>query len=415
MRLPSFDFSATAETLQNRNFAIFTAGNGVALIGTWAQRLAVGWLTWHLTESGTWLGAVAMAEFAPVLFLAPVIGVLTDRYDRRRIAVIGQVFASIQAIVLAVLTLTGVITPVLVLALQLCSGVVQPLIQTARLVLVPMLLPPNRVGNGVAITSLMFNTARIIGPMIAGLLISAVGVGWAFALNAVTYVGVIVAVLALKLPPHQHVRRPGQHVLSGVGGEISAGWRYVAKHPLLSWVIPTVGIASTLTWPIGDLMPGIADHVFARGAAGLATLTSAQGVGAILGGLFLAQRPSPDGLARIVITAMAINGTLVAVFAVTKIFWLAVPVILVSSFFSVMVGVGSQALAQTAVSDQMRGRTLSVWYTVTRVGPALGALILGSLSSTFGFSRPLFAAGLVSAAAAAATLWFRRPGQRTGD
>jgi MFS family permease len=408
MRFPRPDFSATRETLQIRNFAVFTAGNGVSLLGTWVQRLAVGWLTWKLTESGAWLGAVALAEFAPVVVLAPLFGVMNDRFDRRRIAIIGQYFAAAQAAALAVLTLIGAITPLMILLLQLAAGIVQPLIQTARLVLVPAMVPRERVGNAVAITSLMFNAARIVGPMIAGLLITHVGVGWAFALNATSYIGVIVALYALQLPPHQYVHRGS--LLAGLAAEATAGWKYVFTHPTLGWVIPVVGVSSALTWPIGDLLPGIADHVFQRGAQGLAVLTSAQGIGAILGGLFLAQRPTAEGLTRIVIGAMTANGLLVAAFALTPIFWLAVPIILVSSFFSVMVGVGSQSLTQTIVTEQMRGRALSVWYTITRAGPASGALLLGSLSTAFGFKGPLFVAGAITAATAAIALYRKRPG-----
>ena len=136
--MPSaFDFSALRSTLGIRNFAVFTAGNAVSLVGSWVQRVAVGWLTWDLTHSAAWLGAVSMAEFMPVVFLAPVTGVMADRFDRRRIALVGQVLATAQALALAAFTLSGHITPLLILALQILSGLIQPLIQTARLVLVP--------------------------------------------------------------------------------------------------------------------------------------------------------------------------------------------------------------------------------------------------------------------------------------
>jgi MFS family permease len=396
-------FAAMREALRSCNFAIFTLGNGVSVLGTWIQRLSVGWLTWHLTGSGTWLGAVAFAEFAPVIVLAPFMGVITDRFDRRRIAILGQCLAAVQAITLAALTLSGVVTPILVLSLQLFGGIVQPLIQTARLVLVPTLVPRERVGNAVAITSLVFQLARIVGPMIAGVLITAVGVGWSFAANAASYLPVIYALALLELPPHRAPRRAVS--ARGLRSDVVAGWRYVAAHPLLGWVVPTVGIASLLTWPIGDLLPGVADHMFGRGAAALATFTSAQGIGAILGGLFLAQRPSAEGLARIVTGAMIANGAMIALFAVTPLYWLAVPILLISSFFGVMVGVGSQSLAQIAVTEDMRGRTLSVWYTVTRAGPALGAVMLGTLATRFGFGKPLFFAGAVTALTGAAAWW----------
>lgn len=407
----AIDFSAIRETLSNPNFRRFTSGNAVSLLGSWIQRMAVGYLTWDLTHSGTWLGAVAMAEFIPVLFLAPITGVIADRFDKRKIAVLGQVFALLQAAILAALTIAGYITPVLIFVLQLFAGVIQPVIQTARLVLVPMMLPRHRVGNAVAITSLIFNTTRILGPAVGSVIITTIGVGWSFAANAVSYVGVIAALVSLDLPPHAQTQR-------GRGGFVSdmrAGWSYTFKHPVLGWLIPTVGIASMLTWPIGDLMAGIADEMFQRGATGMAALTSAQGVGAILGGLVLAQRPTVEGFGRLIIGAMIMNGLLVAAFSMNHIFWLALVLLFVSSFFSVMVGVGSQSLTQSVVNDQMRGRALSVWYTITRSLPAIGALLLGWLSSHFGFEAPLFAAGAITAAAAAFSLFRRDFGGRNSD
>ena len=407
-----FDISLTAirETLSHRNFRVFTAGNAVSLLGTWVQRMAVGYLTWELTKSGVWLGAVAMAEFIPVIVLAPITGVIADRFDRRKIAIFGQFFALLQAIALAVLTLTGDITPILIFLLQLFAGVVQPLIQTARLVLVPMIVPKDRVGNAVAITSLVFNTARILGPALGGVIITSVGVGWSFVLNAVSYAGVITALLSLHLPAHGTAIRRGA-AWAGIFNDMAAGWRYTLKHPLLGWFIPTVGIASTLTWPIGDLMAGIADEIFNRGAGGLATLTAAQGIGAIFGGLLLAQRPTADGLSRLVIGAMVMSGICISVFSLMDAgtYFIGVVVLAVSAFFGVMVGVGSQSLTQTVVDEAMRGRSLSVWYTITRAGPAIGALVLGALANTFGFEGPLFAAGAITAAAAALTLFIRNP------
>lgn len=404
------NFSALIETLRVRNFRIFTAGNAVSLLGSWIQRMAVGYLTWELTKSGAWLGAVAVAEFMPVVVLAPIAGVVADRFDRRQIAVMGQYLALVQSLALAALTITGAITPLLVLLLQLFAGIVQPMIQTARLVLVPMMLPKERVGNGVAITSLMFNTARIVGPVIGGIIITTVGVGWGFAVNAVSYFGVIAALRALELPPHAP---PGKNaaVWAGMLRDLIAGWRYTLKHPLLGWLILTVGVASTLTWPLADLMAGIADEMFHRGAGGLAALTASQGIGAILGGLVLAQRPSVDGLSRMVIGAMVMAGVCTALFATLSadLYILAMIVLAFGSFFGLMTGVGSQSLTQTVVDEAMRGRALSVWYTITRTGPALGAITVGTLASHFGFRMPLFAAGTITALVALATLLIRKP------
>ena len=380
------------------NFALFTAANSVSVVGTWVQRVAVGWLTWDLTHSGTWLGAVSMAEFLPALVIAPLTGVLSDRFDRRRMAVAGQCLATAQASALALLSITGHITAAMVFALQLFAGFIQPLIQSARLVLVPTLVPKENMGNAVAITSMTFNIARIIGPAFSGLLITTIGAGYSFLVNAVSYIGVIAALMALKLPPH--VPRTDRHPWAGIWDDLAEGWRYIFAHPTLHWLIPLITFVSSLLWPLTDLMAGVAAENFGKGAGGLAVLTSAQGVGALLGGLYLASRKHHNGLHRLMVRAMVVNGLLVALFASMPVFWAAVPVLVVNGMFSVMVGSGSLTVTQINSEEVMRGRTVSLWYLVTRVGPALGGMALGSLASLLGFRTPIIAAGVLAAAVA---------------
>ena len=405
--MPAFDFSALRSTLAIRNFAVFSAGNGVSLIGNWVQRVAVGWLTWELTHSAAWLGAVSMAEFLPVIFLAPFTGVMADRFDRRRIAVVGQIFATIQAAGLAAFTLSGGITPLIILLLQISSGLIQPLIQTARLVLVPTLVPRENVGQAVAVTSLIFNGARIVGPAVAGALIAAAGPGFAFVFNAVSYLFVIKALASLRLAPRQRASGPQPSAFTGMWADFMQGWRYTFAHPTLKWVIPTVVTASVLTWPIGDLLAGIADNEFGRGVGALAIFTSAQGIGAICGGLFLAHRKTNVGMDTIFLRCVMLNGIFMTAFALTKAFWLAVPLYAVSGMFMVVGGAGSQTVIQALASEDMRGRILSIWYTLTRVGLAVGALCLGTLASLFGFTNTIVAAGLVTTGVAV-VIWRRR-------
>ncbi len=394
------------------NFALFTAANSVSVVGTWVQRVAVGWLTWDLTHSGTWLGAVSMAEFLPALVIAPLTGVLADRFDRRRMAVTGQCLAAAQAAALALLALSGAITPVMVFVLQLFAGLIQPLIQSARLVLVPTLVPKENLGNAVAITSMTFNIARIVGPALSGLLITSIGAGYSFLVNAVSYIGVIAALASLKLPPH--LPRTDRHPFAGIWDDLTEGWRYIFAHPTLHWLIPLITFVSSLLWPLTDLMAGVADENFGRGAGGLAILTSAQGVGALMGGLYLASRKHHNDLHRLMVKAMVANGLLVALFASMPAFWAAVPVLVINGIFSVMVGSGSLTVTQIASDEAMRGRTVSLWYLVTRVGPALGGMMLGSLASLLGFRIPIVAAGCITAGVAAVFV-FKYPISPTVD
>jgi MFS family permease len=396
------DFSALRTTLANRNFAVFTAGNGVSLVGNWVQRVAVGWLTWDLTHSAAWLGAVSMAEFLPVIFLAPITGVMADRFDRRRIAVVGQGFATLQAFLLALFTLTGSITPVLILLLQMFAGLIQPLIQTARLVLVPTLVPKENVGNAVAMTSLMFNIARVIGPALSGILIASFGAGFSFAFNTATYFFVIAALVSLKLPPHQPPPPSGVALLPGIWADFTEGARYTFAQPTLKYMILLVTVAASLTWPVGDFLAGVVDHEYGRGVSALAIFTSANGFGAAIGGIYLAQRKHGpgSGTERLMIVSVMLNGFFTAAFALTKNFWIAVAMFGMTGMFLLTGGAASQTVVQTTAADHMRGRTLSIWFTLTRIGPALGALTLGVFSNWLGFTAPFCAAGLLTAAAA---------------
>ena len=385
-------FPALRRTLSNRNFAIFTAGSLVSVIGTWMQRVAVGWLTWDLTESAAWLGAVAAAEFMPTIVVAPIVGALADRYDRRTIALTGQVLATAQAAALAVLTVTGFITPALIFLLQLISGVVQPATQTARLVLVPSLVPRENLGNAVAITSLTFNIARIVGPALSGLLIATMGAGYSFAVNAASYFFVIASLMAMTLPIRTREENT-RSFWSSIWNDIVEGGRYAATHADLRAAIGLIAVSSLLTWPLTDLMAGIVDVQLGRGVAGLATMTSAAGAGAICAGLFIAQRDNHEDALRMGTIAMILLGLVFVAFGFNRTFWIAVPLASLIAFLGVITSIGTQTATQMVADDAMRARSISTWYTVTRVGVALGALILGAVANVAGFAAPLAVAG----------------------
>ena len=166
-----FNFSKVVQAFRIRNFALYTAGNSLSLIGMWIQRLAVGWLIWELTESGIWLGAIAIAEFIPILLLTPIGGVVADRFDRLRIARIAQVFACLQALSLWALTSYGLITPHILVALTTVAGITNAMNQAARVTLVVNMVPRHLMSTAIALNSIIFNVARIIGPATAGVII----------------------------------------------------------------------------------------------------------------------------------------------------------------------------------------------------------------------------------------------------
>lgn len=385
--------AAIVATFANRNFAIFTAGNALSLVGLWVQRLAVGWLAWELTGSGFWLGAVAFADLFPVVVIGPFAGVLADRLDRRLILLVCKGFAAVQSALLAGLTAAGWMTIEILFAISLFQGIVIGVQQAARLAIVPSLVDAKHLASAVAINSVIFNLARFAGPALAGLLITGPGVAAAFAFGAIAHAGVVVALLYISLPPQEYATR------RGVVTEFLDGVRYAAAHRAIMPILVLSTICSLLARPVYELLPGFADEVFSRGAGGLATLTSAVGLGAVIAGLWLAQRDGMRGLTMVTLVGFALSGLLTALFAITPAFWIGVAIMAASGAAMVVSGAGSQTLIQTTVAGHMRGRVLGIWGIVFRGGPAIGALGMGWLAEMFGFAWPIALGGLLSALA----------------
>jgi MFS family permease len=216
--------------LRNANYGLFAAGSGVSLIGTWMQRIAIGWLTWEMTRSGLWLGIVAFADFFPVLLIGPIAGAAADRWDRLRVVKISQVVSLVQATLLFALTAAGYMNIGLLVALTAFQGIVVAFNQPARLALVPSLVAETDLASAVAINSIVFNTARFIGPMLAGLAIVWSGVAAAFAANALSYVAFLAALTRIRVVSSA---APGGKQRS-FAADLHEGIRYTATHPAIA-------------------------------------------------------------------------------------------------------------------------------------------------------------------------------------
>ena len=371
----------------NRNYTLYTSANGVSLVGLWIQRLAVGWLTWQLTNSAFWLGVIAFADLCPTIVIGPLAGALADRHSRLRVAWITQVLAFAQAAVLWIMTWSGLITIWWLLLLTFLLGVFHGAGQPARLALVAGLVRREDLGTAIAFNSVVFNSARFIGPAVAGVVITTMGIAPAFLMNALSFAGFVVVLLRLKLP---HTT-PGRHPTRGLVGDVVEGFKYGLGHPAIGPLLLMMLGASVLAAPVAELLPGFADEIFERGAGGLAWLTSATGVGAVVGGLWLTQRRSIVGLTTIAIASLLVLGASVLVFASTSNFWVAVLAMAVMGFGRLLSGVGVQTLIQTSVAEQMRGRVMSLYGLLFRSGPAIGALAMGWLSGSLGLRWPVIA------------------------
>ena len=384
-------FAAIKSVLAVRNYRVFTIGNLVSHLGTWVQRVAVGYLTWQLTESFAWLGIMAFADLFPTVLLAPLTGAIADRVDRVRLMRAMQTLNLVQASLLAVLTLGGWITVEALLVLVMIGGVIVSFNQPARLAIVPSLVPRPDLAAAIGLNSMVFNLARFVGPMIAGFLIDAHGAGAAFAFNAVTFLWFLVTLYMLRVADSGRRRAPRRHI----AGDIAAGFSYAAKHPGIGPMLVMLTVVAICARPYVELLPGYADRVFGLDARGLATLYSAIGLGAMLGGLWLAQRGTILGLTSVVVTAsLALAASLIA-FASVQTYWLALPILVCTGFAMVVIGVGEQTLIQNAVDPELRGRVLGFYGMIGRGAPALGALIMGGASSYVGPQWPIAGGALL--------------------
>lgn len=377
--------------VRNANFGIYSAGSAVSLVGMWTQRIAIGWLTWELTGSGLWLGIVAFADFFPVVLVGPIAGAVADRWDRLRVVKLSQAISLVEATVMWALTASGHMTIGILVGLTAFQGVVVAFNQPARLALVPSLVPQADMAGAVAINSVLFNIARFIGPILAGLAIVWSGVAAAFAFNALSYVGFLIALARIRIAPTGIAVAERRSFIA----DLSQGIRYTATHPgiaALLVLLIAIGIGGR---PMNELLPGFADEVYKSGALGLSILASAIGGGAILGGFWLGQRARASGLTGIALWS-ALIGALATIAAIaTERLWLAVPAVVVFGFCMSVCGIAVQTLIQLASDRSMRGRVMGLYGLIFRGAPAVGALAAGLASAHFGLRWPVFFGALL--------------------
>lgn len=397
-------FGGIVRTLQSRNFRIYISGNAVSLVGNWVQRVAVGWLTWQMTESGFWLGVIACANLLPTMFVAPFGGVLADRFDRRRLMMTAQTAALCQATALFAMTAGGVITIHWLALLVLLGGIATGFNSPIRLAMMPSLVPRQDLSTGIAIGSIVFNLARFIGPAIAGLVIVTVGVAGAFAANAVSFLAFLVALSRLRLA--DTAERTAAAKRPSVASQLVEGFVYAARHPGIGPTLVLLSVAAFTLRPFVELLPGFAAKVFAGGADTLAMLSSAIGVGAVMSGLWIARRGGA-GLTRLMLLNTLLLALAVTAFVATDRLWFALISAAAAGMAMVASGVSTQTLMQMSVDGAMRGRVLSLYSIIFIGGPAAGALVMGTLSEALGLRLPL-AGGVILALAVWLWIWRRR-------
>lgn len=368
-----------ASVFRHRNYAVYTGGNAVSLIGTWMQRIATGWLAWELTGSGAWLGLLAFADLFPTVIVGPIAGAAADRWSRLTLTRITQLLGALQALALVLLLVSGLMNIWFLLAITLFHGVNAAFNMPARLAIIHSMVPRTDLGTAVAINSIVFNMARFIGPALAGLLIVTGGVAWAYAVNAVTFLIFLGTLMLVRLDTEERTGSGG-----GLVAETLAGMRYAASHTGIAAILLLMLATGMGARPVAELLPGFAADVYQAGAGGLAIMSSSIAIGAMAGGFWLGSREAYSGLTGIVIACSVGMALSVLAFAAVDTMWLAIPALVAAGFFMVSVGVGAQTLVQLAVDGAMRGRVLSLHGLIFRGSPAIGALGMGVVSDVIG-------------------------------
>jgi MFS family permease len=393
-------FSFMVRALRHRNYRLFFAGQTVSLVGSWMTRIATSWLVYRLTGSALLLGLVGFAGQIPSFLLSPVAGVLVDRWDRHRLLVVTQVLAMLQSAALAGLALAGVINIWHVLGLSLFQGLINAFDMPARQAfVVEMVERREDLPNAIALNSSMVNAARLLGPSIGGVIIAAVGEGWCFALDAVSYLAVIASLLLMRLAARRRAAPKGAKVLP----ELRAGWSYVAGSVPIRSILLLLALVSLVGMPYTVLMPIFASTVLHGGPHTLGFLMAATGVGALLGAVFLASRRSVLGLGRVVPLMSGLFGAGLIGFSLSRSLWLSLVLLLVTGIGFMVQMAASNTLLQTLVEDDKRGRVMS-FYTMAIMGVTpFGSLLAGALAHRMGAPRTLLFGGIGCIAAA---LWF---------
>lgn len=365
----------TFRALRHRNYRLFIGGQLISLIGTWLQSVAQSWLVYRLTGSELLLGLTGFCAQLPVFLLSPLGGVVADRKSRREVLIATQTFAMLLAYTLAALTLTGRVTVTHVFVLATLLGVSNAFDVPVRQAFVMDLVGREDLASAIALNSSVVNSARVLGPAIAGVLVAIVGEGWCFALNGASYLAVIAGLLLIRVPPAV------AHAAGSAWSDIVDGFRFAWDAKPIRAILLLVGTASLLGLPYTILMPVFAKEVLGGGPETLGMLVGATGIGALVGALLLARRGTARGLGSWIAGAAIGFGAGAVAFSFSRALPLSVACMALVGFSMVFQNAGANTLLQTLTPDHLRGRVMSL-FSMMFIGMApFGALVSGALAS----------------------------------
>ena len=381
-------------TLRVRPFAFYVLCNSIFMTGTWMQRLGVGWLTWQLTESETWLGLISACEFLPAILLGPFAGLLADRVKALPVVLIGNATRLLQAILLTIVGFSGLASPEVLLALMVLAGIASGTTHPSRLSLVSNLVPRHVLSTAVPIDSLGYNVARFLGPAIGGVILLHAPLPTLFLINVfcfVPLVGLLAWYLRRGLASNQAPAQRSER--KSVWLDLKEGFLYVMREPRLAPVVALLAISSIFIRPVVDMLPAFVDTILKAGPSELATLVSAYGIGSMIAGLSVTLRHGRGSL-----ELWHLAGAFLAIVA-TALF-VQSGQILYATIFALLSGAGitvlsiaGQTILQVSAQGAYRGRVMSLYSMVFLGGPAIGAPLIGFLAERVGLPNA-FEAGI---------------------
>jgi len=382
--------------LRHRNYRLFFAGQGISVIGTWLTRFATSWMAYQLSGSALVLGLVAFFSQAPTSFIAPFAGVLVDRWDRHRTILITQIIALLQSAALAVSALTHTMTIWHLLVLGAVQAVINGFDLPARQSFLSQMIDDRAdLPNAIALNSSIVNSARLIGPVIAALLLDLGGAGLCFTIDAASYLAVITSLLMMRVAKRPLPARRGR-----VSAELSEGMRYVWHLPLVRAVLLLLAVSSVLGGAYGALMPIVATTTLSGGPHTLGLLMGSAGCGALVAALYLASRSSVLGLPTVIKRCALGLGLGLVAFELAFTMWIAMPVMFVIGMSMMMQLAATNTLVQTIVDDKMLGRVISLYAVAFFGGSPIGALLEGALANQVGAIHTFAIAGVICIASA---------------
>ena len=381
--------STRFRALQHRNFQLFIAGQLTSLIGTWMQSTAQLWLVYQLTHSAALLGIFGFANQIPILVLASVGGYVGDRYNRHLGVIWTQTASMILAFVLAALTLTHLIQVWHLILIAFLVGIVNAFDVPIRQAFLVQMVGKEDLPNAIALNSSIFNGARVVGPAIAGFAIAWIHEGWCFFLNGVSFVAVILALLAMRIPKSEAKPSEGSPLRNFL-----EGFRFAMSDLPIRSTLLLLSVLSMFGLQYSVFLPVFARDVLHREARGFGFLLSTAGVGAVLGALQFAARTSYQGLARWIAAMSTICALALIAFSLSHVFWFSAAVLFVVGFTATSQMAATNTTLQNRVPDRLRGRIMAVYATMFMGVQPIGSLIAGGIAKRIGAPDTLMLFGV---------------------